>query len=242
MKSHLTATTFGLPVSADAGASFIRTFPLAILLAFGLALLPISVLAKGPPDGKTPSDETDCDGLEGAQFGICNSYCEATDCGDGVNYANFRACASLQKNWQRQTGVDEMPCDCEEGEVFLPGVGCDCGHDLVVRIVDFRPLGCPEGQGSCTYELDVEVENLGSVDILDPFDVMVALPGVGLGESANFPTGLEAGAIDQALNIPLGPGDNCFDPNCEIQAEVDPGNVIPECDETNNRDFQVLEG
>lgn len=242
MKLNAAATILRNAASVHAGVSIIRTFPLAVLLAGALALLPATVFAKGPPDGKTPSQETVCDGLEGAQFGICNAYCEATDCGDGVNYASFRACASLQKNWLRQTGVDEMPCDCEDGEVYIPGEGCDCGYDLVVRIVEFRPLGCPEGQGSCTYEMDVEIENLGSADIVDPFDVMVELPGVGLGNSVNFPGGLEAGVIDQALSIPLGPGDNCFDPDCEIQAEADPGNMILECDETNNRDFLVILG
>jgi len=242
MKSFNTATAIRADRLVVCRVSLFRPLALATLLAAAVGLSPAAAEAKGPPDGKTPSKEVVCDAFEGDEFGLCNAYCEATDCGDGVNYASFRACASLQKNWQKKTGLDEFPCDCEESEVFLPGAGCGCGQDLVVRIVDFRPLGCPEGQGSCTYEMDVEVENLGSLDIVDPFDVLVELPGVGLGNSVNFPAGLGAGATEQSLAIPLGPGDNCFDPDCDIEASVDPGNAIEECDETNNTDFLVIQG
>ena len=38
-----------------------------------------NVLAK-TPDGVTPAEETVCDGLSGAAFGLCNAYCEAMDC------------------------------------------------------------------------------------------------------------------------------------------------------------------
>jgi hypothetical protein len=213
---------------------------LAVVLA--ACVVPSVAFAQGPPDGQPPSQETVCDGLQGAEFGICNAYCEATDCGDGVNYADFRACASLQRNWERKTGLTDLPCDCTDGSVFIPGQGCGCAHDLVIRIIDFEPLGCPGGQGTCTYEMDIEVENLGSEDIVDPISVLVELPGVGLGNSTNFPAGLGAGVTEQALDIPLGPGDNCFDPNCEITAEVDPGNEIEECDEDNNTDFLELQG
>lgn len=79
---------------------------LALVLAMGFAAN--SVFAQGNsgeapgkkgPDGMTPAEEGVCDGLEGGLFGTCNAYCEATDCGDGVNYANFRACQVLQMKW-----------------------------------------------------------------------------------------------------------------------------------------------
>lgn len=222
-------------------ASPITSFAITALLGAGLCLFAAPVFAQGTPDDDPPSVETVCDGLPGAAFGLCNAYCEATDCGDGVNYASMQACASLQKNWERRTGLTEFPCECEEGEVFDLESGCGCGHDLVVRILDFEPQGCPTGQGSCSYLMDIEVTNLGSEDVVDPFSVLVELPGVGLGNGANFP-GLGAGASDQALDIPLGPGNNCFDPNCEITATVDPGNDIQECNEDNNTDFLEILG
>jgi hypothetical protein len=223
------------------GALIMKALKLvALLLALGV--IPTLAVAKKTPDEKTPSEESVCDILEGSEYGICNAYCEASDCGDGVNYANWKACASLQKNWQKKTGLDQLPCDCDEGSVYLPGEGCGCGHDLVITILAVRSPICPTGQGSCEHEVDIEVENLGSLDIVDPFDVLVEMPGVGLGAGENFPTGLGAGMMEQRLNIPLGPGDNCFDPDCEVQATVDVGNVIDECDENNNRDFQIYPG
>lgn len=218
-----------------------KLYKLAVLL-LALSVVPSLALAKKTPDEKTPAEESVCDVVEGSAFGTCNAYCEATDCGDGVNYANWKACASLQKNWLKKTGLEQLPCDCEEGSVFLPDEGCGCGHDLVITILEFRSPGCPEGQGSCDHEVDIEVSNTGSLDVVDPFDVLVELPGVGLGNGETFPAGLGAGMTEQILNIPLGPGNNCFDPDCEVEATVDVDNAIEECDETNNRDFEIFLG
>jgi len=242
MKPFATATPSCSDRVVTTCTALARKLSVTVLAVAAIGLAPAAAFAKGPPDGQTPSQESVCTGLKGAEYGLCNAYCEATDCGDGVNYASMHACASLQKNWQKKTGLDVFPCDCEEGQVFTADGGCECGHDLVVRIIDFSPGECPTGQGSCTYEMDIEVENLGTQDIVEPFDVLVELPGVGLGNSVNFPAGLGAGATEQSTAIPLGPGDNCFDPNCEVQATADPGNVIQECDEDNNVDFMTILG
>jgi len=236
MKVFKTATTI-----VSAGTGVMRHIAMTLMIAAGVCLLPATAFSQGTPDGQTPAEESVCDGFEGRSFGLCNAYCEATDCGDGVNYANWRACASLQKNWQKKTGLDELPCDCTDGSVFLPGEGCGCGLDLVVRILEFRPLGCPTGQGSCTYEIDIEVGNLGSLDVVDSFDVLIDLPGIG-GHTEPFPVGLAAGVSEQRLSIPLGPWDNCFDPNCEIKAAADVDNDVEECDELNNTDFLEILG
>lgn len=238
---HLTATDVSTAV-IRAGSALARQWPLALMLVAGASLLPATAFPQGTPDGQTPAEEAVCDDFDGRAFGICNAYCEATDCGDGINYANFRACESLQANWLKHTGLEELPCDCEDPLVFIPEEGCGCAYDLAVRILEFRPLGCPDGQGTCSYEMDIEVGNIGSLDIVDPFDVLVELPGVGLGNTETFPAGLGAGEIEQRLAIPLGPGNNCFDPDCDILATADPGDVIEECDETNNRAFLVLQG
>lgn len=236
------------PTPSPVSRQLMSVCMLKLRLAAGIVLLAVlmhfpaaTLLAQGTPDGQTPAQETVCDVLTGSEFGLCNAYCEATDCGDGVNYANIRACESLAKNWAKKTGIQELPCDCDDGSVFLPGEGCGCGHDLVITILDFRPLGCPEGQGSCTYEIDIQVANQGVLDIADPFSAMVELPGVGLGDSELF-NGLGAGVVEDRLSIPLGPGDNCFDPDCEITAEVDGANEIEECDELNNRDELIIQG
>ncbi len=95
-----------------------KLLKLAMLL-LALGVIPTMAVAKKTPDEKTPAEESVCDVFEGSAYGTCNANCEATDCGDGVNYANWKACAALQKNWQKKTGLEELPCDCEEGSVFL---------------------------------------------------------------------------------------------------------------------------
>lgn len=201
---------------------------MGLVLAVVVSLFTTTVFAR-TPDGRTPAEETVCDIFVGAAFGLCNAYCEATDCSDGVNKANARACQSLRKNWTKHTGLEVFPCDC------VAGTDCPCfGPDLVVRIIEVESLGCPGGQGTCSYEIDIEVENVGSFDALGPFDVLVDPDLPGLADVVeNFP-GLAAGDTVMRDNILLGPGDNCFDPDCTIDVTVDPDNVIDECVESNN--------
>lgn len=225
MKRHIPASN-----------NFSALSPALFLLAFALSAIPSAGFAQGTPDGQPPSEETACDGLDGAEYGICNAYCEATDCGDGVNYADMKACAALQRNWERKTGLTDLPCDCSEGEV-LGEEGCVCAYDLVISITGFDN-SCPTGAGSCVFEADIEVENIGSEDITDSFDAVVT--ALGVSDSAMFP-GLNAGAVDAAtISIPT--GDNCFDPNCEVEAVVDFTDEILECDETNNEDADIFLG
>ena len=219
-----------------ASSTFSPLSPALFLIALALVLMPGISIAQGTPDGQPPSQENACDGLHGAEFGLCNAYCEATDCADGVNYANFKACAALQRNWERKTGLTDFPCDCEEGEV-LGEEGCACAYDLVIQITGFDN-SCPTGAGSCVFEADIEVENVGTEDITDPFDAVVT--ALGISDSVTFP-GLNAGAVDSAT-ISLPTGDNCFDPNCEVEAKVDFEDEILECDETNNDDAEIFIG
>ena len=242
MKKSLPTTTLVAAIPPAPAIRLLHTGLFILSVFLGLAMVTSDAVAKKTPDGKTPAEEIVCDGLEGSEFGICNAYCEATDCGDGINYAKARACESLLNKWTKQTGLDQLPCDCEAGEAFNDETGCECAADLVVRIIDFRSLGCPTGQGSCDHEADIEVENLGSKDIVDPFDVLVTLPGVGLGNTESFPAGLPAGVTEQRMGVFLGTGDNCFDPDCEVEVEADIGNLIEECDESNNTAFELFLG
>ena len=47
--------------------------------------------------GSTPAEETTCDTATGVAFGLCNAYCEATDCDDGtVTFADDSGCNALE--------------------------------------------------------------------------------------------------------------------------------------------------
>jgi hypothetical protein len=89
------------------------------LFVFGLGLLALAVpsLAKGTPDGKPPSEETVCDGLDGALFGLCNAYCEAMDCDSPNPHASPTACARVLQNFMKHSGGQPPPC----------AVTCPCG-------------------------------------------------------------------------------------------------------------------
>jgi hypothetical protein len=90
--------------------------------------------------------------------------------------------------------------------------------------------------------VDVEVANLGTQEVVDPFPVFVELPAVPDSDTLIIPAGLPAGGVDQLLAIPFGPGNNCFDPDCEAFATVDPANDIQECNEDNNTDMLQVPG
>ena len=51
-----------------------------------------------------------CDGLEGAEYGLCNAYCNAHDC-VAMEEATGESCAMLRKNWAKHTDVPYFPCD-----------------------------------------------------------------------------------------------------------------------------------
>jgi hypothetical protein len=91
---------------------------LRVLFLLGLLFAWQAATAK-TPDGKPPSQETVCDGLSGAAFGLCNAYCEAMDCDNPGHHASDTACAQVKNNYERRTG---QPLPCE--------VTCPCGSLL----------------------------------------------------------------------------------------------------------------
>lgn len=97
------------------------------------------------------SQPNPCAGLSGAAFGLCNAYCRALDCPAGHN---GKSCASLRKNWQKQTGQTLFPCDavccqCDNGARACSTVkrcrqATQCA--IVDRCVDGQcPSACPCG-------------------------------------------------------------------------------------------------
>ena len=77
--------------------------------AVAVALLAVSSVGfANTPDGETPAVETICDvyhGTTGGQFGLCNAYCEAMDCGHPNVYASDMACEKVAENFLKKYGV-----------------------------------------------------------------------------------------------------------------------------------------
>jgi len=78
----------------------------ASLVAAGAAL----AIGHGTPDGSPPAEETVCKdaGLQGAAYGLCVAYCEASDCDD---FPGSQSCDRLHFNYTKLTGEDSFPCD-----------------------------------------------------------------------------------------------------------------------------------
>ncbi|MDX2418371.1 MAG: hypothetical protein QNK19_13000 [Xanthomonadales bacterium] len=117
---------------------------MALLLTFSTAV------QAQTPDGLTPAVETVCDRYEGALFGLCNAYCEATDCGHPDVRAADRACSRIQANFFKHSGGELIPEDCQKVDVddecpcfttaSISAIGGDC--------VGFEDSGAFEGSSS----------------------------------------------------------------------------------------------
>jgi hypothetical protein len=103
--------------------------------------------------------------------------------------------------------------------------------DLTVMIVGSPTVVCPGGGGTCTVTVNFDVKNNSTVDVTGSFDVLIVANGVP-SKTITVP-GLAAGA-NQNFSETLGPGNNCYSPDCFVHVTVDSGNVILESDETNN--------
>ena len=106
--------------------------------------------------------------------------------------------------------------------------------DLTITLPSPIRVDCPDGQGSCVHTIEVEIANLGGADA-GAFNVSIETDNDLIANESI--SGLSMGAT-QTFVVKLGPGDNCFNPNCKVTATVDDGDTIPEIDETNNVDVR----
>ena len=117
-------------------------------------------------DGLTPAEESVCDGLPAAEFGLCNAYCEAIDCDS--RQQPLKACESLRDNYFEYTGSSAFPCDTTCPELPDPSCSgngvigsdadlcdiCVCnenwsGPDCATCDVGFDSCGVCGGDGNC---------------------------------------------------------------------------------------------
>ena len=149
----------------------------------------------------------------------------------------------LQVNIRNQFHPDGAPAEvnnplalCVPGAKGAVTLGCDL-PDLIVRLLNPPTrVSCPGGQGTCVHEVDFEVENVGDTDA-GSFDVLVTTDH-GLSSTVPVPT-LAAGATTAVLTATLGPGDNCYNPNCIVTVEADSTDAIEECTEDDNTDSRL---
>ncbi len=112
--------------------------------------------------------------------------------------------------------------------------------DLTVRDIS-KPTGsCPSGQGSCVFQSNVTIANIGGADA-GPFDgVTVFDPQQTIMVPHAF-SGLAAGGV-QTFTVTTPRIDNCYDPDCTVCAVVDTMNAIAESNEANNKLCKTFPG
>ncbi|MCH7606689.1 MAG: hypothetical protein IH962_06000, partial [Chloroflexi bacterium] len=108
--------------------------------------------------------------------------------------------------------------------------------DLTVELL-YPPtiVDCSGGPGNCNIRVDLKIDNLGEGIAPDGIRYTVEAEGV---PALSLTTG-EGGAIGPGGStggffVTLGPGADCFNPDCTVTVTVDPDNAIVESDETNN--------
>ena len=111
--------------------------------------------------------------------------------------------------------------------------------DLTIEILSLQGVGCPTGQGSCKHIVELKVTNLSNEPVNTPFNITTNSDN-GLLTTQTIP--FIPGSTSQTLTAVLGPGNNCWDPNCQIDTFVDSSNIIIESDETNNKDSLYSHG
>lgn len=101
--------------------------------------------------------------------------------------------------------------------------------DLTIKILSLQAGGgCPTGQGSCKYNVELKVTNLSNEPVNMPSNIKTNSHN-GLLTTQTIP--FIPGSPSQTLTAVLGPGNSCFDPNCQIDT-----------DETNNKDSLYRHG
>lgn len=95
--------------------NMVRIRTLMSLIVFSLVFSFGFMAVAQTPDGETPAEETCCDPLSGALFGLCNAYCEAMDCDSEVGYNQHPdACDKVFGNYLKKADAVGPPCVCEE--------------------------------------------------------------------------------------------------------------------------------
>jgi len=137
-----------------------------------------------------------------------------------------------------------------EGHVFLqnpdPGTEVARGSTVDITVSTGSPLpdlrvaipdngvevSCPTGVGSCVTKVTFTVTNRGKGDVSQNFEVLVTADPSERG-TVTLRGGLPAGASTVRIKQ-LGPGGNCYDPDCFVQVTADPTGKVIEQNERNN--------
>jgi hypothetical protein len=160
-----------------------RILPVILFAAIGVVAWPVNGRT---PDGETPAEETVCDdaGLTGAEWGLCNAYCEAMDCESPNRHASQQACDSVLTKFLKKSGGLCPPC------IDPNPVQGDPDEDGIADLCD----NCPDGNNP--DQSDVDSDEVGDVCDNCPFEFnpdQFDFDGDGMGDACDAGTCAEIG-------------------------------------------------
>jgi hypothetical protein len=109
--------------------------------------------------------------------------------------------------------------------------------NLTVSLTDVA-VSCGNVQAGCTTTVAFTVSNIGKSDA----GIFAVLVQADPNQSTILTVDALAAGASVNLKATLGPGGNCFDPDCTTQVAVDVRQAVPESDENNNSDSQTRIG
>jgi subtilase family serine protease len=124
----------------------------------------------------------------------------------------------------------------ESNETNNSATRTDEPPDLTVDLL-FPPsvIDCSSGPSSCTLRVDLQINNIGAG--ISPSGVKYVIEAEGMPDltlSIDEGGEISPGGSTGGFFVTLGPGTNCFNPDCTVTVTVDPDNDLVESDETNN--------
>ena len=128
------------------------------------------------PDGETPAQESVCDGEVGAAYGLCVSYCEAMDCGDG-NRSSEQACDRVRENYEDIVGTGKpFPCECPCN--FSLTTACLADEIYTTRVLLMEVSPSTKEADTKLVMSSIMTKDADAVEIIEQ-DVMVKIDGHG---------------------------------------------------------------
>jgi len=188
----------------NSGVVRIRRVVLVVLLASsGLG----AAVPAWAGDGETPAEETICDGLSGASWGLCTAFCEAMDCESENPQASANACAKVLERYRQKSGGTSPPCLDTDGDGILDEDDI-CPYAADPLQLDVGGVDSPSNPGGLVPDGIGDACQCGDLDdnaIVAANDLALARQ-VAVGATPSVPVVLEKCSV-------IGPGDGEIDCN-----------------------------
>ena len=122
-------------------------------------IIPVTTVQARTIDGVPPADETNCEGLETRQEGLCNAYCKGTDCNVVLHRTNNKACMHILGQFEDESGGLPLICNaCQRRCEWAFRIATDSNAKLLTLCLLDAPT--PEQEQECREADDVRTTEI----------------------------------------------------------------------------------